>query len=320
MNTVSLAPSAQKLRNLLSPQVWDQLVERSFSWAIHALPALFLILVLSAAILRVARSLLRRIKPHMMRHMLEGRPDAAVEVEKRVDTLFGILQGILNVLVGSVALMLILRNIGIDIAPILAGAGVVGLAVGFGAQELVRDVISGFFMLLENHIRTGDVVQVNGIGGLVEKVGLRTIVLRDTTGTVHVFQNGKVSTLANMTKEWSAVVFDIGVAYDTKIPHAISTMLAVAEQLRADERLGARILEPMEVFGVESFGPSEIIIKGRLKTRPAEQWTVGREYRKRLKIAFDEAGISFPFPQRTVWLRDEKAGLLPAAAAPDDDG
>jgi len=319
MNSVSLSPGASKIRNLLSPEVWDRLGERLFAWAIHALPAVFLILVLSGALLRIARSLLRRIKPHMIKHMLEGRPDATLEVEKRVDTLFGILQGILNVLVASVALMLILRNIGIDIAPILAGAGVVGLAVGFGAQELVRDVISGFFMLLENHIRTGDVVQVNGTGGLVEKVGLRTIVLRDTTGTVHVFQNGKVSTLANMTKEWSAVVFDIGVAYSTDIPQAISTMLAVAKQLQADEQWGPRILEPMEVFGVESFGASEIVIKGRLKTRPAEQWNIGREYRKRLKLAFDEAGISFPFPQRTVWLRDDTRGLLTAPAPGEDD-
>jgi small conductance mechanosensitive channel len=314
MNALTVGERAERLRSLFSPGTWDQLADKTLSWALRALPAVLVILLLAAMALRVARGVLNRLKPHMVKRMLEGRAADDKEVEKRIDTLFGILHGIMRVVVSAVAIMLILRNIGIDIAPILAGAGVVGLAVGFGAQELVRDVISGFFMLLENHIRTGDVVQVNGTGGLVEKVGLRTIVLRDAAGIVHVFQNGKVSTLSNMTKEWSAMVFDIGVAYDTDIPLAIDTMTQVAEQLQLDPEYGPRILEKMEVFGVETFGPSEIVIKARIKTKPGEQWPVAREYRKRLKVAFDDAKISFPFPQRTVWLRGETdKGPLPGA-------
>ncbi len=303
-NLLSISVAGHPLAELLSPATWERLVERVVAWALHALPAVFLVIVLSTLGLRVAGSVLRRLKPRMLKHMLESRNVRASEVEKQVETLFGILHRSLRVVVWAVAFMLILKNIGIDIGPILAGAGVVGLAVGFGAQELVRDVISGFFMLLENHIRTGDVVQVNGTGGLVERVSLRTIVLRDLTGSVHVFQNGKVHTLANMTKEWSAMVFDIGVAYDTDIDLAIQTMDQVAEEMRADAVFGPRILEKMEIFGVDNFGSSEIVIKGRIKTTPIEQWNVGREYRKRLKAAFDRAGVEIPFPQRTVWFQD----------------
>jgi moderate conductance mechanosensitive channel len=256
----------------------------------------------------------------MLKHMLEGHEGEAGEVEKQVETLFGILHGTIRVVVGFVAMMLVLRNIGIDIAPILAGAGVVGLAVGFGAQELVRDVISGFFMLLENHIRTGDVVQVNGTSGLVERVGLRAIVLRDVTGTVHVFQNGKVSTLANMTKGWSAAVFDVGVAYESNLDLVIQTMNEVAEGMLADPTSGPLILEPMEIFGVEAFGNSEITIKARLKTKPSQQWLIAREYRKRLKLAFDRVGIETPSPQRTVWLKESPKALPDSRLASSQHG
>lgn len=303
------------LKTWLSAAFWDQISEHVVAWAMRALPAVFIILVLASVLMRLAGALLNRLKPRMLRHMLEGHAADPFEIEKQVETLFGILSATVRVAVGTVAAMLVLRNIGIDIAPILAGAGVVGLAVGFGAQELVRDVISGFFMLLENYIRQGDVVQVNGTGGTVEKVGLRTIVLRDVAGTVHVFQNGKVSTLANLTKEWSGAVFDIGVAYESDIDLVTNTMSRVAEDLRADPGFAPLILEPMEVFGVDAFGASEVVIKARIKTKPMQQWTVGREYRKRLKKAFDLAGIDIPFPQRTLWIKTPAAAIQPPAQA-----
>ena len=224
-----------------------------------------------------------------------------------LDTLLGILRSIVKVIIWLMMGMLFLREVGIDIAPIIAGAGIVGLAVGFGAQELVRDFISGFFMLLENQIREGDVAIVNGTGGLVEHVGMRTIVLRDLSGVVHVFQNGKVNTLANMTKNWSGIVFDIGVAYKEDTDKVVEVIQHVAEELRAEPDFNNKILEPIEIFGVDGFGDSAVIIKARFKTKPIEQWAVGREYRRRLKKAFDEQGIEIPFPHRTVyWGEDIK--------------
>ncbi len=200
-----------------------------------------------------------------------------------------------------VVVMLVLRRLGIDVAPIIAGAGIVGLAVGFGAQELVRDFIAGFFILMENQIRVGDVAIINGTGGVIEQVGIRTVVLRDVSGVVHVFQNGKIDTLSNMTKEWSAIVFDIGVAYKEDTDAVVAVMQDVAAGMRADETWGPDIIEDLEVFGVDQFSDSAVVIKARLKTKPIRQWAVGREYRRRLKYAFDAAGIEIPFPHRTLY-------------------
>ena len=293
------------MTDLLSRGFWDQLGEEVASWTIHSLPAVAVIIVLALLVQRITRRLLGRLKPRLVASITNREQSDSEEIAKRVDTLFGIVQAVVRIVVWGVALMLLLRNVGIDIAPILAGAGVVGLAVGFGAQELVRDVISGFFLLLENHVRTGDVVQVNGTGGLVESVGLRTIVLRDQSGTVHVFQNGKINSLSNMTKEWSAMVFDIAVAYSSDTDRVVEVMKEVAEELQQDAQLGSLIIEPLEVMGLDRFGENELVIRARLKTRPIKQWAVGREYRRRLKKAFDAAGIEIPFPQRTVWVRGE---------------
>jgi small conductance mechanosensitive channel len=198
-------------------------------------------------------------------------------------------------------LLVILRELGVDIAPILASAGIVGLAVGFGAQNLVRDVISGFFMILENQVRVGDVAIVNGTGGLVERVNFRTIVLRDLSGVVHVFPNGAINTISNMTSEWSAYVFDIGVAYKEDVDRVIQIMRDTGKALREDKKFGPLMVDDIEVFGVDQFADSAVVIKGRLRTKPIKQWDVGREYRRRLKYAFDEAGIEIPFPHRSIY-------------------
>ena len=231
------------------------------------------------------------------------------EHEKRIQTLIGMMRTVAIVSAWTLFSMLFLVEIGINVGPLIAGAGVLGLAVGFGAQELVRDVISGFFMLLENQLRAGDVAIINSQGGLVEQIGLRTIQLRDLSGVVHVFQNGKINTLANMTKGWSAIVFDIGVAYKEDCDRVFEVMKKVAEELRADAVLGEKILEPMELFGVESFGDSAVVIRARIKTKPIEQWSVGREYRRRLKRAFDELGIEIPFPHRTLYWGEQTPSL-----------
>lgn len=225
--------------------------------------------------------------------------------QKRAATLSGILRTIALTAIWAVIIIESLQVVGLDIAPILAGAGILGLAVGFGAQNLVRDLISGFFIILEDHIRLGDVAVINGTGGQVETITFRTIALRDFSGVVHVFPNGGITTLSNMTKEWSAFVLDMGVAYREDTDRVVAVMRAVGEDLRQDRELGAMILEPIEVVGVENFAESAVILRARIKTKPAEQWKVGREYRRRLKKAFDAQHIDIPFPCRTLLMGEE---------------
>jgi small-conductance mechanosensitive channel len=212
----------------------------------------------------------------------------------RVATLTSVLRTLALVTLWSVVVVICLSQLGFDVRPILAGAGIVGLAVGFGAQYLVRDVIAGFFLVLEDQVRVGDVAVVNGIGGLVETVTFRTIVLRDVAGTVHIFPNGSVTTLANMTKDWSGYVVDVEMGYREDPDRIVALMRRVAEELRQDPAHGPSILEPIEIFGVDAFKESSVVIKARLKTRPIQQWTVGREYRRRLLLAFAAENIDVP--------------------------
>ncbi len=240
--------------------------------------------------------------------------------EKRIKTLIGLIRTIGLTLIWVIAVVMCLEQMGLDIAPILAGAGIVGLAVGFGAQNLVRDVINGFFMILENQVRVGDVAIVNGTGGLVEAISFRTITLRDLSGIVHIFPNGTVSTLANMTKNWSAYVMDIGVAYKEDTDRVTEVMRAVGTDMQQNELWRKKILEPIEILGVDAFGESEVTIKARIKTHPIEQWSVGREYRRRLKKAFDREKIEIPFPHRTLYMGEASlpfslAGTFPHATA-----
>ena len=229
----------------------------------------------------------------------EAVPGAA---KKRVATLVGLLRTIAIVGLWAVVVIITLEQTGLNITPILAGAGIIGLAVGFGAQNLVRDLISGFFMVLEDQVRVGDVAIVNGTGGLVEAISFRTIVLRDLSGVVHIFPNGTINTLSNMTKVWSGYVMDVGVAYKEDTDHVVEVMRRVGDELRQDPDLGPKILEPIEIFGVDDFADSAVVIKARLKTHPIQQWGVGREYRRRLKKAFDAEGIEIPFPHRSIYV------------------
>jgi len=289
----------------LSPTFWEEIITRTITWIITTIPSLLVIIILAFLALKLTNMFLRRLKPLMIHHMESGTDMELSELEKRIDTLMGILRSVIKIIVWLMIGMLILRKMGIDIAPIIAGAGIVGLAVGFGAQELVRDFISGFFMLLENQIREGDVAIINGTGGLVEHVGLRTVILRDLSGVVHVFQNGKINSLSNMTKEWSGMVLDIGVAYKEDTDKVVEVIEQVAEEMRQEPDFKKKILEPIEIFGVDQFADSAVIIKARFKTKPIEQWVVGREYRRRLKKAFDQQGIEIPFPHRTVYWGEE---------------
>ncbi|MBX3342569.1 MAG: mechanosensitive ion channel family protein [Nitrospira sp.] len=219
---------------------------------------------------------------------------------KRAATLTGILLTIALSAIWAIIIIESLQLVGLDIAPILAGAGILGLAVGFGAQNLVRDLISGFFIILEDQVRLGDVAVINGTGGAVETITFRTISLRDFSGVVHIFPNGGITTLSNMTKDWSAFVLDMGVAYREDTDRVVEVMRTVGEGLRQDQAFGSLIIEPIEIVGVENFADSAVTIRARIKTKPAEQWKIGREYRRRLKKAFDAQGIDIPFPMRTL--------------------
>jgi len=229
--------------------------------------------------------------------------DSAVsEKAKRIKTLSGIISTAVKVTVYTAAAIMIIAECGIAIGPLLAGAGIVGLAIGFGAQSLVKDIISGFFMILEDQIRVGDVVTIAGVAGIVEAVNLRTTRLRDLEGRVHIVPNGLVEVATNFTREWSRALVDIGVAYKEDVDRVIDVLKDVGEELRADPDFKDLILEPMTVLGLDSFGDSSVNIRVFFKTLPIRQWDVAREFRKRVKRAFDERGICIPFPHRTVYM------------------
>jgi small-conductance mechanosensitive channel len=289
------------MEDLLTTDFWTKILSSATDWAIKELPGIIIMVIALLIILRVARFSISRLKKALIRKAIKDETVDESEAEKRIDTLTGILLGAVRVVLYTVFIIMLLGKFGIDIGPLLASAGILGLAVGFGAQELVRDYISGFFILLEDQLRAGDVAIINGTGGLVENIGLRTISLRDFSGTVHIFQNGKISSLSNMTKDWSAMVFDIGVAYKENVDQVMEIMKQVGYELQNDDEFGPDIIEPIEVFGLDSFGDSALVIKARLKTKPIRQWTIGREYRRRLKIAFDAQNIEIPFPHTTVY-------------------
>ncbi len=289
------------LTSIVNQEFWTSVYENALNWLVLNVPSIIIIIIVFIIAVRLLNYSISKLKKYLVTKATSRLDGTGLESEKKINTLTGIISGAGKVTIWIIFLMMILKKFNVDIGPIIAGAGIIGLAVGFGAQELVRDIITGFFVLLENQVRSGDVAIVNGTGGLVEKIELRTITLRDFSGTVHVFQNGKINTLANMTKEWSAIVFDMGVAYKENTDVVADIMKKVGDDLQNDEDFKDKIIEPIEVFGVDSFGDSAVIIKARIKTQPIQQWTVGREYRRRLKKAFDDNGIEIPFPHSTVY-------------------
>jgi moderate conductance mechanosensitive channel len=270
---------------------------------------ILLILVMAWVVMSIVRNGLAR----MQRRLVESgkrQGDIPSEASKRAETLVRLLRQAVMIVIWVMALLVILNELGVSVAPILASAGVLGLAVGFGAQNLVRDVISGFFFILENQVRIGDVAVVNGTGGLVEAINFRTLVLRDLEGKVHIFPNGTIDSVTNLTREWSAYVFDIGVAYKEDTDKVVGILKSVGEEMKADPEYGPNIIEDMEIFGVDRFGDSAVVIKGRIKTLPIKQWYVGREFLRRVKYAFDAQGVEIPFPHRTLYFGEASPPVL----------
>lgn len=228
-------------------------------------------------------------------------PTHLTEREKRARTLGSMLRKLTTAVVLSVAALTILDVLGVDTRAILTAAGIGGLAIGFGAQSLVRDLISGFFLLLENHIRVGDVVEINGVGGQVEDITLRSTVLRGLDGTVHVFPNGNIQSLSNRTKDFSRYVIDVGVAYKEDVDRVMAVLKDVGDGLAVDPSYQPLIKEPLQVLGVDDFAESAVIIKVAITTLPLKQWEVGRELRRRIKKRFDAEGIEIPFPHLSLY-------------------
>jgi small conductance mechanosensitive channel len=249
------------------------------------------------AILIAAFLALRFIKvvvPKLREH-IAGRQES-VEDAKRIQTLLRVAHYILSASTVAVTALLVLGELGISLAPILGAAGVVGIAVGFGAQTLVKDYVSGFLLLLENQIRVGDMVEISGKGGVVEEVTLRFIRLRDFGGNVHFIPNNTIGVITNSSLGFAYAVLDVGIAYGSDIEASMQVMREVDETMREDPNFSSKILKPLEIAGVDQWADSSIMIKARIQVKPLEQWHVRREFLKRLKLAFDARGLEIPFP------------------------
>ena len=243
---------------------------------------------------------------------MEGFADHASEPRRRAQlaTLAPLLRGVAQTAIIIVALLMALSELGVKIGPLLAGAGVIGVALGFGAQTLVKDFLTGIFLIVEDIVSVGDIVRIADSGGLVEQMTLRTIRLRDFDGTVHVFPYSEAQVLHNLTKSFSYYVFDLQVSYGSDLDAALTIMRKVGARLKADPDFADKILEPIEVVGVDNLADSGVVLKARIKTQPLQQWTVGREYNRRIKLAFDEAGVEIPFPHLKVVMPERQVAEL----------
>lgn len=287
--------------NITDKAFWHDLTHHLVTWSITQVPSIIILIGLFTALMRLLHYMVKRIKKVAIKRMNKAENVDKDEEQKRINTLSGIIYGIGKIFLWTIFILIMLGKFNINIAPILASAGIVGLAVGFGAQELVRDFISGFFILLEDQIRTGDVAIINGTTGTVEKIEMRTTTLRDSSGIVHIFQNGKINTLSNMTKGWSAIVVEIGVAYKEDTDYVTEVMKQVGEELQQDGDFGERMIAPVDVWGVDQFGDSAVVLKVKITTKSGMQWAVSREYRRRIKKAFDARNIEIPFPHISIY-------------------
>lgn len=269
-------------------------------WATQTGLRIGVILLLAFLASRVVVAIIARAE----QEIAAGGSPGDIERQKRAQTIGRTVSRFLSAIIWVAALLMVLRALDVDITPVLTGAGILGLAVGFGAQTLVKDVISGFFLITEDQVRVGDVAVVNGTSGAVEQINLRTTVLRDLEGTVHIFPNGEIRTLSNRSKDFAFYLLDVGIDYGDDVDKAFDLVRATAAELQQDPEFGPLVLEPIEVMGVQDFGASAVTLRFRIKTVPLSQWRVGRELRRRIKKAFDSNGIRIPVQQVEVKMRN----------------
>lgn len=280
----------------------DALASRDVRAALVALLNVVLVVLIAAAIIDVATAM---TQSYLTRSEREGRASG------KVKTLIPLAQKTIKFFVVVLAGITVLSQLGMDIAPILAGVGVLGLAIGFGAQTLVKDIITGAFMLIEDAVAVGDIVKIDDAGGVVEAISIRTIRLRDLAGAVHTIPFSSVGKVTNLTKDYSRYVVECGVAYREDVDEVIAVLKELGAALKADPTFGPDMIEPIEILGLDRFEDSAVIVRARLATKPGRQWAVGREFNRRLKRAFDERGIEIPFPHRTIYVGQDKEGRSP---------
>ena len=278
---------------------------------------------ISIGLLIVGAALVWQVSSRLLERSLRHRTDAAglsVQRSARLRTLLPLLRNAVLVVLIAFVTMMVLSELGVDIGPLLAGAGVLGLAIGFGAQTMVQDVITGLFIVIEDQVHIGDVVDTGGHSGAVEGMTIRTMKLRDLAGTLHIVPFSQVTAIQNMTKDYAYYVFNVGVAYREDIDAVIDELKLLGQELRSDPEYGALMLDDIEVLGLDEFADSAVVVKARIKTLPIKQWTIGREFNRRMKRRFDEKGIEIPFPHMTLYWGVDKEGNAPAAAVRLDRG
>ncbi|HKI50230.1 MAG TPA: mechanosensitive ion channel family protein, partial [Desulfobacteria bacterium] len=290
-------------------QIWGIPVSTFLTSDIGAMISLRgLVIVFTVAIIAFLIEINNAVAGYLLKEKRRGKKKAVSQKQK---TLIPVIQTAINIAAGFVGAIIVLERLGVNTTPILAGAGIVGLAVGFGSQTLVKDIISGLFVLFEESIRVGDWAMVGGKGGSVESVGLRTVKLRDLNGTLHVISNSSIDSLSNFSKVFSRCVMDIGIAYREDVDEVIEVLKELGEALQKDPEHGPNILEPLEIFGLDRFEDSAVIIRARFKTKPLKQWGIKRAFYRLMKQTFDERGIEIPFPHRTVYMGEPKEGNPP---------
>jgi len=253
---------------------------------------------------RVSRKAVATLRLRTLRQVGQAGT-SELELQKRVHTITQVAARALSILIWTVALAMVLHELHFNIAPLIAGAGVVGIAVGLGAQTLIKDVLSGMFLLIENQIRINDVAVIDGTSGLVEEINLRTTVLRSENGAVHVIPNGSIQKLSNLTRDFSYAVLTVTVDYGQDPDRVMETITELGAELRQEEAWQSIILQPLEMLGVDALDSSGIIVKFRIRTAPMKQWAVAREMNRRMKRRFQDAGIDLAFPSQTLYLSPE---------------
>lgn len=304
----------------------DSLTAGVLGGILEPLLQIIIVVVVALVAIRLLRRLIRRLIARSKERTtgIDFGDDYRPSTRKgqRLDALGAVGYSVVGVVVWLIALLTILGStFGINISPLLAGAGILGLAIGFGAQDLVKDMLSGVFMLVEDQYGVGDIVDVGEATGVVEGISLRTTRLRDVTGTLWHVPNGEIRRVGNMSQEWSRALLDIGVAYGSDVDQASQVIKGVADEMYEEDTYRGLFLEAPEIWGVEALSADSIVIRLVIKTKPGEQWAISRELRRRIKLALDEAKIEIPFPQRTIWIRQgDGAGTplaTPGEAEPD---
>jgi len=328
-NTCGSDPSfiCRRVLDWTGSQAWAEAADKLLSAPAHILLILIIAFLANLAVRRSIRRLTNKIvdpgAQAKLSNLKRKAPHAVVDTGSlslrsaaRAQTLALVLRSIATVVIWTIAITMILGELGVALGPLIAGAGIVGVALGFGAQSLVKDFLSGIFMLVEDQYGVGDIINAGEASGTVEAVTLRTTRLRDVNGTVWHIPNGSIERVGNMSQQWARALLDIDVAYGTDIDRAQAVIKQVADQLWQDRKWSGKVLEEPEVWGIENLGPEAIVLRLVVKTRPAEQFTVMRELRRRIADAFLDDGIIIPHPSREIWVRRDSGSSHETAEEP----